>query len=112
MPIVEITPAPLSTQSMADLLCTLIVLCRGKNSQGKDFWAYMCIKPSMAKSFREACQGSFNLEDFGTIIEYGEGENVPEQVRERIELYYGANHHYETMLAASVEKLQNQYLMA
>lgn len=112
MPIVQITPPPLSTQSMTDLLCTLIVLCRGKTAAGKIFWAYMCIKPSMAKAFRDAGLGTFNLEDFGTIIEYGEGEEVPEQVRSRMERYYGVDHHYETTLAAAIEKLQNQYLPA
>lgn len=112
MPIVQITPPPLSTQSMADLLCMLIVLCRGKIAEGRPFWAYMCIKPSMAKAFHESCGGAFNLEDYGTIIEYGEGTEVPEQVKRRMEHHYGADHHYEDALREAVEKLQNQYLPA
>lgn len=97
---------------MADLLCTLIVLCRGKSLGGREFWAYMCIKPSMAKAFRDACQGIFNLEDYGTIIEYGEGKDVPGAVRERMQRYYGIDHDYEATLTAAIEKLQNQYLPA
>ncbi len=88
------------------------MLCRGKTETGKAFWAYMCIKPSMAKAFRDACQETFNLEDYGTIIEYGEGEIVPEQVQNRMERYYGVDHHYEATLSAAIEKLQSQYLPA
>lgn len=106
MSLVHITPPPLSSQSMADLMCMVIVFCSGKNEHGQIFWAYMGIKPSMARAFREACEeGTFNLQDYGTIIEYGEGDEVPEQVRKRMERYYGVDHEYERTLLRTLESL-------
>jgi hypothetical protein len=104
---VTITPPPLSSQSMADLMCTVMVLCQGENEQGHQFWAYIGIKPSMAKAFREACgTPSFNLEDYGTVIEYGEGDEVPVHVQKRMERYYGADHRYEETLLQTLETLE------
>jgi len=109
MPGVEITPPPLSSQSMADLLCTIILLCRGTGTDGKPFWAYMCVKPSMAQAFKDAQdKGSFHLEDYGTILEMGEGEDVPPDVKARMEREYGINHNYEDELLKSIEAIVSQ----
>lgn len=94
---------------MADLLCTLMVLCRGVNDKGKPFWAYMCIKPSMAKAFKEARErGNVDLEDYGTVLETGEGTDVPPDVRGRMERDYGANHDFERMLMEAIYALENR----
>lgn len=102
---VQLTPPPLSPQSMADLMCTVMVLCRGTNEHNHPFWAYLCLKPSMAKLFHEACAGAFNLEDYGTVIEYGEGDDVPFPVRQRMERRYGVDHDYEARLHDLAEAL-------
>ena len=74
---IHIPPAPISMQAMADLLSTVIVLCRGQDRYAKHFWAYLCIKPSMADAFCQARnQGNFSLGDYGTILETGEGETA------------------------------------
>ena len=105
----QLSPSPLSSQAMADLLCTLLVCCKGQRADGTPFWAYMCIKPSMALSFKEARErGSFVLEDYGTIIEWGEGEDAPEAVKQRMALEYGANPDYESQLVESLEKQKKQ----
>ncbi|NBO18541.1 MAG: hypothetical protein EBV03_04810 [Proteobacteria bacterium] len=96
---VHITPPPLSSQSMADLLCTMVLLCRGNDMYGRRFWAYMCIKPSMAEAFRKAREaGNFNLGEYGTIIEAGEGETVPQDVQQRMARDYGVRPDYEQEL--------------
>lgn len=103
---VQITPPPLSSLSMADLLCTIVMLCRGVDTNGKPFWAYMCIKPSMAQAFKEAREkGNFHLEDYGTILEMGEGEDVPPEMRQQMERDYGVNHHYQEDLLKVVEDI-------
>ena len=90
---------------MADLLCTIMMLCRGTQENGGPYWAYMCIKPSMAKAFKDARDsGSFVLEEFGTIIEWGEGDDVPTATRTRMERDFGANHNYEDQLLEAVAK--------
>jgi hypothetical protein len=106
---IHMTPPPLSPQSMADLLCTIIVLCHATHRDRKPFWAYLCIKPSMAKAFKEARdKGNFNLEDFGTIIEWGDGNEVPSAVKQRMERDYGVNHNYESQLLAAIEFHKNK----
>ena len=90
------TPLPLSTQAMADLLCTLIILCRGKDGLGKAIWAYLCIKPSMASAFKEARErGGFDIAEYGTVIESGEGEEPPANIMLRMERDYAVNHRFE-----------------
>ena len=99
------TPPPLSAQAMADLLCTLLVCCRGKRANGRPYCAYLCIKPSMAASFKEAREkGSFSLEDYGTILEWGEGEDVPADVQARMAQEYGATEDQERQIARAIHE--------
>lgn len=109
MATVQVTPPPISQAAMADLLCTIMILCRGMGENGKACWAYMCIKPSMAKSFKDARErGAFDIEDYGTVIEYGEGANPPDDVKRRMEREYGMNHNYEDDLLRAVERVQQK----
>ena len=102
---VQMTPPPLSAQALADLLCTILVCCKGQKPDGSHFWAYMCIKPSMALSFKEARdKGNFVLEDYGTIIEWGDGQEVPEDVKIRMIAEYGANSGYESQILKAIEE--------
>ena len=106
---VHITPPPLSPQSMADLLCTIVVLCTGKDRFKRDFWAYLCIKPSMAESFKKARDsGKLNIVDYGTILEAGEGTEVPEDVRLMMERDFGVRHDYEEQLLKIIADLKRK----
>ncbi len=105
---VHITPPPLSSQSMADLLCTIVLLCRGTDMYNRKFWAYMCIKPSMAEAFKKARdEGSFNLGDYGTIIEAGEGGEAPPEVKNRMARDYGVKDDYEGDLMRAIQSQQH-----
>lgn len=105
----HITAPPLSQQSMTDLLCTIMVLVRAQNERGKPFWAYLCIKPSMALAFKEARdKGEMNLDEFGTIIEWGDGETVPADVQARMQRDYGANANYEQDLINAIEAIRRK----
>ncbi len=76
---------------------------------GKPCWAYMCVKPSMAKSFKEARdKGAFDIEQYGSVIEYGYGSEPPEEVKKRMEVEYGMNHHYEDDLLQAVEEIKRK----
>lgn len=106
---VQITPPPLSPQSMADLLCTMVLLCTGQDEYDRNFWAYICIKPSMAEPFRIAReQGNFNLGEYGTIIEAGEGTAPPAEVKTRMERDYGVSDNYEEELLRSMYAIRSQ----
>lgn len=105
----SIYPSANSNAAFADLLCTIMVLCKGKNQRGAPCWAYLCIKPSMAKAFKEArAKGAFNLEEYGSIIEHGEGAEPPEDVKLRMQKDYGMNHNYEDEILSAVAKLSQK----
>jgi hypothetical protein len=101
---VQMTQPPISSNAMADLLCTIMILCRGRSMQGKPCWAYMCIKPSMAHAFKEAREkGPFDLSNYGAIIESGDGIDPPQEVQQRMERDYGMNHNFEEELLRAAE---------
>ena len=94
---------------MSDVLCTIMLLCQGTEETGQDFWAYVAVRPSMAKAFADArAKGAFELEDYGTIIEYGHGKDVPADVQARMALDYGVNNNYEDLLTDAVEHIKSQ----
>lgn len=102
-------PAPISGNAMADLLCSIMILCRGIGENGKPCWAYMCIKPSMAKSFKEARdKGAFDIEEYGSLIECGDGVEPSDEIKIRMERDYGINHHYEDDLLEAVEEIKRK----
>ncbi len=89
---------------MADILYTMVVLCHAHDERGRAFWAYLCMKPSMAEPLRDArLKGSLDLNDFGTILESGYGHEVPPDVRARMERDYAVNHRFEEQLQKAVE---------
>ncbi len=105
------TQSSLNPQSVSDLLCSIIVLCHAQHQDGKPFWAYLCIRPSMAKAFADARDsGTMDLADYGTIIEFGDGEEVPNDVQARMRRDYGVRNDYEDQLASAVESLKAKYL--
>lgn len=113
MPISQIPKPPISQNAMADLLCTIMILCRGVDENSNPCWAYMCIKPSMAKPFKEAREnGIFDIEDYGAIIESGEGLEPPDEVKRRMEHEYGMNHDYEASLLRVIEQMENAEKLA
>lgn len=76
-----------------------MVLAKGRQHSGKPFWAYMCVKSNMAKAFREAQQrGELQMEDYGTVLEWGEGDTPPSDVQDRMRRDFGMRADYEDML--------------
>ncbi len=75
-------------------VCVLLV--RGENPDGGRIFAYMAVRADRLEAFIEAQKsGTFYPEDYGIIIESGEGE-PSEEVKERMTTEYGFNH--EAML--------------
>jgi len=70
----------------------IILLVRGENEEGSLIYAYVGIVGDRLEEFMAAqTSGTFYPEDFGVIIEAGEGDPT-EQVRERMEREYAFNH--------------------
>jgi len=75
-------------------VCVLLV--RGESPDGKKIYAYLAIRADKLEAFMEAQkQGTFYPEDYGIVIEAGEGE-PPDAVKQKMTKEYGFNH--EAML--------------
>jgi len=69
-----------------------ILLVRGENPNGNPIFAYVAVRADKLETFMEAQKtGTFYPEDYGVIIESGEGE-PSEEVRKKMETEYGFNH--------------------
>jgi hypothetical protein len=71
-------------------VCVLLV--RGEDPEAKPIYAYVAVRADKLKEFMAAQEsGVFYPEEYGVIIEAGEGEPSA-HVRERMEREYGFNH--------------------
>ena len=69
-----------------------ILLVRGENPDGEGIYAYVAVRADRLEEFMAAQQtGTFYPEDYGVIIEAGEGEPSAE-VRRKMEEEYSFNH--------------------
>lgn len=80
-----------SERNIADkTVCILLV--RGENPDGGAIYAYVAVRADKLEAFMQAQQsGVFYPEDYGVIIESGEGEPDAE-TRKKMEDEYGFNH--------------------
>lgn len=96
-----------SKDTFADLLCTFVVLARGRTLTNDPCWSYIALKPSQAMSFKEACMhGNVNIEDFATILEEGFGENPPDDIRAKMARDFGVRQDLEDTLRVNIEQFQ------
>lgn len=69
-----------------------ILLVRGENPDNKKIYAYVAIRADKLEAFMEAQkQGTFYPEDYGIIVESGEGE-PSDAVKKKMTEEYGFNH--------------------
>jgi hypothetical protein len=74
----------------ADTVCILLV--RGENPDGAQTFAYVAVRADRLSVFMQAQEsGLFYPEDYGVIVESGEGE-PSEEILRRMETEYGFNH--------------------
>ncbi len=79
-----------------------VLLVRGENPDKSPIYAYVAVRADKLEEFMEAQKtGMFYPEDYGVIIESGEGEPTPE-IRAKMEKEYGFNH--ELMVDVPDEK--------
>ena len=71
-------------------MCVLLV--RGTQPGGEPIFAYVAVRADRLPEFMTAqTRGVFYPEDYGMVLESGEGDPSPE-IRERMTLEYGFNH--------------------
>jgi hypothetical protein len=78
-------------QRMAERIA-VVLLVRGENPDGAAIYAYVGVAGDRLQEFMAAqTTGTFYPEDFGVIIEAGEGE-PSEEVRHKMETEWNFNH--------------------
>lgn len=84
-------PLTRSEQIIAEkTVCMLLV--RGENPDGSPIFAYVAVRADKLEEFMKAQEtGLFHPDDYGVIVEAGEGE-PSDEVRKRMEDEYGFNH--------------------
>jgi len=71
-------------------VCVLLV--RGETPDAKKIFAYVAVRADKLEAFMEAQKkGTFYPEDFGIVIESGEGE-PSDEVKKKMTEEYGFNH--------------------
>lgn len=79
-------------ERMAAEKAVCILLVRGESPESTPIYAYVAVRADRLEEFMEAQKsGLFYPEDYGVIVESGEGEPA-DDVRERMEREYGFNH--------------------
>lgn len=69
-----------------------ILLVRGESPEGEPIYAYVAVRADKLEAFMKAQEvGPFYPDEYGVIVEAGEGE-PSEEVRKRMEEEYGFNH--------------------
>ncbi len=96
-----------SKDSFADLVCTFVILARGRTEEQLPCWSYVAIKPSQALSFKDACmRGAIQIEEYGTILEEGLGENPSDEIRQKMARNFGVRQDLEDNLRVNIEQFQ------
>lgn len=76
-----------------------VILCQGLMASGEPYWAYVNIPAIRVKAFQKARRlGAFRLEDYGEILAWGQGADVPDEVKARMEREHGVNHGFESQV--------------
>jgi hypothetical protein len=69
-----------------------VLLIRGESPEGKPIFAYLAIRADKLQAFMEAQQsGTFYPEEYGMVIESGEGE-PSDEIKQKMTKEYGFNH--------------------
>jgi hypothetical protein len=78
-------------------------------ASGEPYWAYLAVKPSRAKAFRDAIRsGQLQLQDYGEIICWGEGEDVPAEMRQKMEQEHRVNHTLQEEILAIAKQQRSK----
>jgi hypothetical protein len=83
-------------------VCVLLV--RGESPEGGKIYAYLAIRADKLESFMEAQKtGTFFPEDYGIVIESGEGE-PSDEIKHKMTQEYGFNHEAMLDLGSDITK--------
>ena len=93
--------------ALADDNFEIIALSTGKMEDGTAYWAYIAVDPSKYQAFATATP-PIDLEDYGTILKAGEGNEPPDDVKQEMELQIGADHDINDQIIEMSDKLNKE----
>jgi hypothetical protein len=83
-------PQPEHQRTLEKTVCIMLVM--GENPEGGSIWVYVAVRADKVAEFMEAQKsGLFYPEDYGVIVEAGDGEPSPE-IRKKMTDEYGFDH--------------------
>ncbi len=84
----------------------IVLITDAKDDDSNDIWIYASIPPSKYEEFLKAeALGAYNIYDFGSILEMGEGKTPPEEIIKKMEEEYGTNDQFEKIYKETVNTL-------
>jgi len=92
----------------ADKDSAVIVCDYGTSADGRPYWVYLAVKPSMYKQFLKetAAHRPISFEEYGEILKYGYDQEVPLAVKEEMKLKYNFDDQYMAKLTQKVIQAQ------
>jgi hypothetical protein len=92
------------------------IICRdqGVTSDGRPYWVYIKVRPSMYSEFMRLSEAGETkiFADYGTILKYGFDEEVPAEIRQQMAVEHGSDDNYMESLAERIKNAQTVFLAA
>ena len=95
--------------AVADQNTAIVSYVYGTMDDGRPYWAYVAIKPSMYREFHAitASTKAMVIGDYGTVIAAGFESEPPPEVVEEMHEVYGFDEQYEEQLRQEALKQQD-----
>lgn len=101
---------PPSAEELArlDSIASIIAYSYGFMEDGRPYWAYVAVKPSLYQQFyaQSVARQSMVVGDYGTILAAGFESEPPAHIVQQMQDSYGCDPRYEEKLIAEVRKEQ------
>lgn len=90
----------------------VVLFDSGTTTDGKDFWLYIAVKSRKYKEFLHLAtrRAIISYKDYGDILHYGFGQEVPEEIKQEMKKKYGSDERYEKWLKHDIEKSRQLFL--
>lgn len=94
----------------ADSKVGIVEICSLTTEDGKDFYAYISIKPSKYEEYRRVNENreTVDLNEYGRILYKDWGKGPSADVRRMMEEKYNVNHNFEAEFTQELQKIEKE----
>lgn len=80
-------------------------LSQGSLETGERYWAYILVPLDKVEPYQMASRtGDMDLQEFGTILQWGVGEEPPAETKAEMEKIYALQHNFSEKLVEELRK--------